>query len=293
MKVVKVQFHKADKPYFFLPEFIQSKEEVKVGDIVLVETILGQDLGKIITLADFQEDKKEENKSGTIPQAKTSDIKPLLRKANEKDLKQLAEISEKYSEYLKECKNLSKQHDLDNMKLIDVSESIDQQRLTFYFTASSRIDFRELVRDLAKKFNRKIRLQQIGVRDEAKCLGDSGPCGLQLCCKSWLSTLGNVSPEYIKDQELIHRGADRLTGVCGRLKCCLRYEEETYKYYLGKLPKEGDVIKTKAGKGRVISIKALKHIVKLDINGTVVEYPFLEGNIKEECKECNGKCGCK
>ncbi len=293
MKVVKVQFHKADKPYFFLPEFKQSKEEVKVGDIVLVETILGQDLGKIITLADFQEDKKEENKSGTIPQAKTSDIKPLLRKANEKDLKQLAEISEKYSEYLKECKNLSKQHDLDNMKLIDVSESIDQQRLTFYFTASSRIDFRELVRDLAKKFNRKIRLQQIGVRDEAKCLGDSGPCGLQLCCKSWLSTLGNVSPEYIKDQELIHRGADRLTGVCGRLKCCLRYEEETYKYYLGKLPKEGDVIKTKAGKGRVISIKALKHIVKLDINGTVVEYPFLEGNIKEECKECNGKCGCK
>ena len=293
MKVVKVQFHKADKSYFFLPEFKQSSDEIKVGDIVLVETILGQDLGKIVALSDFQEDKKEENKSGTIPQAKIGDIKPLLRKANEKDLKQLAEITERYSDYLKEYRELCKQHSLDNMKLIDVSESIDQQRLTFYFTASSRIDFRELVRDLAKKFNRKIRLQQIGVRDEAKCLGDSGPCGLQLCCKSWLSTLGNVSPEYIKDQELIHRGADRLTGVCGRLKCCLRYEEETYKYYLGKLPKEGDVIKTKAGKGRVISIKALKHIVKLDINGTVVEYPFLEGNIKEECKECNGKCGCK
>ena len=106
MKVVKVQFHKADKSYFFLPEFKQSSDEIKVGDIVLVETILGQDLGKIVALSDFQEDKKEENKSGTIPQAKIGDIKPLLRKANEKDLKQLAEITERYSDYLKEYREL-------------------------------------------------------------------------------------------------------------------------------------------------------------------------------------------
>lgn len=280
MKVIKVQFHKIDKEYYFLPEFTEEQNnEIKIGESVIVKTILGQDLGVITGWADWQpKDNSEVDKKdiSILQQNTMSDIKPLFRRVTNEDLIKISKQRKKYSKYLKSCKDLCAKHKLEEMKLVDVHESFDEGRLTFYFIANTRIDFRELVKDLVKDFHKKIRLQQIGVRDAAKIEGDVGSCGLKLCCKSWLQTIGNVSPDYIKDQELSHRGADRLTGVCGRLKCCLRYEEEDYKYNLNKLPQVGEIIKTKAGKGEVITVHALKSTVDLNINGAIVEYPYLK-----------------
>ena len=297
MKVVKVQFNKIDKEYYFLPEFSDKPDaNIKIGDWVIVETVLGQDLGIINGWSDFQtKEKKEEggedNKnSGVIQQDKISDIKPMLRKVTKDDLIKYKKQKDAYKNYLLKCKDFCNKHGLKEMKLIDVCESFDGNRLTFYFILDTRVDFRELVKDLVKTFRKKIRLQQIGVRDAAKVSGDFGPCGMPLCCRSWLNVIGNVSPDYIKDQELSHRGVDRLTGVCGRLKCCLRYEEEAYKYNLDKLPKVGDVIKTGAGKGVVKAVHALKQTVDLKIDDAVVEYPYLEGNLcvkNDGCDNCD------
>ncbi|MCD4761104.1 hypothetical protein K8R42_04360 [bacterium] len=292
MKVVKVQFHKIDKEYFFLPEFTDdSRSDVQVGDSVLVETSLGKDMGLITDWADFQPSKGTDNgdnnkASGIIQQNNISDVKPMLRKASQEDFNQAEELKINYPKYLKRCRELCKEHNLTAMKLVDVAESFDRKRLTFYFIADSRVDFRDLVKDLVKDFRKKIRLQQIGVRDATKICGGLGSCGMLLCCHNWMEIIGNVSPDYIKDQELSHRGADRLTGPCGRLKCCLRFEEEAYKYNLNKLPKEGDLVKTKAGQGEVMAVHALKHSVDLKIDGAIVEYPYLEGNLCENKDDC-------
>ena len=291
MKVVKVRFHEADREYYFLPEFSEGMDpNIRENSQVIVETTLGTDLGVITGWADWKpsQDCEGDNckNTNTITQDKASDIKPMLRPVNNHDLKKAKEIEGRNKDYLSKCKELCDKHGLTEMKLIEVGESFDERRLTFYFISDTRVDFRELVRDLVKNFHRKIRLQQIGVRDAAKMCGDVGPCGLPLCCKNWLNVIGNVSPEFIKDQELSHRGADRMTGPCGRLKCCLRFEEEVYKYKLNKLPKVGDIINTGAGKGKVKSVHAMKQTVRLEIDGAIVEYPYLEGRV---CKKPEDK----
>ncbi|MDD5749975.1 MAG: regulatory iron-sulfur-containing complex subunit RicT [Patescibacteria group bacterium] len=276
MKVVRVQFHPLDKEYYFLPEFSQEQAKLAISDKVVAETVLGDDIGTVIDWEDYQPTEKEE-----------IEVKPLLRPAKEEDLAQLEDINKRVPSYLEKCSLLINQHGLKNMKLIDAAESFDQKRLTFYFSAEGRVDFRDLVKDLAREFRRKIRLQQIGVRDAAKICGDFGPCGLPLCCRAWLADIGNVSPQYIKDQDLGHRGAERLSGPCGRLKCCLRFEEEAYRYNLEKLPKVGEEINTKAGRGKVVAVHPLKQTVNLEIDGAVVEYPYLEGKLcakKDICK---------
>jgi len=288
MKVVKVQFHTADREYFFLPEFSADKNtDIKIGDQVIVDTILGQDLGVITTWADWQapEAKAEPAEaSGQNNGEMITDVKPMLRHVTNDDLEQVKKQKKQYPKYLKKCDELCDRHGLAAMKLVDTAESFDGNRLTFYFISDSRVDFRELVKDLAKTYHKKIRLQQIGVRDAAKMEGDFGPCGLPLCCRHWLKVIGNVSPDFIKDQELSHRGVDRLSGPCSRLKCCLRFEEEAYKYNLEKLPKVGDVIKTKAGKGTVVAIHPMKQVVDLDIDGARVAYPYAEQ------AKCDGNC---
>ena len=282
MQIVKVKFNQADREYFFLPQFVEgNSQNIQVGDQIIVETNLGQDLGIISYIGDCERDSIDDQ---------NLEIKPMLRLAHKTDFDQIKKIERKYPQYLKECQKLCDKHNLD-MKLSSVYESLDGTRLTFYFVSGARVDFRDLVKDLVSKFHKKIRLQQIGVRDEAKISGDYGSCGLQLCCKSWLRTLGNVNAEFIKDQELLHRGNERLSGVCGRLKCCLRYEEETYKYSLDKLPKVCDQIKTKAGVGEVINVHPLKQTVDLKINDAVVEYPYLEGNLCQYPVDCSGQCG--
>lgn len=296
MKVVKVQFHSADKEYYFLPEFTEGGKEIVVGDQVIADTTLGQDIGIVTALADWHSCDKcsgdcasgncaENKKQNNEDQKSVSDIKPLLRPATTDDLDKAARIKEAYPKYIKKCNELIDRHGLRNMKLVDAAESFDENRLTYYFISDNRVDFRELVKDLVKEYHKKIRLQQIGVRDAAKMEGDFGPCGLPLCCRSWLNEIGNVSPDFVKDQELSHRGADRLTGPCGRLKCCLRFEEEAYKYNLDKLPKIGEQIKTKAGIGRVVSVHALKQTVKIELDGAVVEYPYLEGKLCQKVIE--------
>ena len=293
MKVVKVQFHKLDKEYFFLPEFSQAPAaQVEIGDSVVVETSLGQDVGLVTGWDDWQEtahfisggeDKQEKkNPSVEIVQDKIVDIKPMLRPLSEDDLEVIRAQKRVGVKRFAECKKLIQKYELKAMKLIDMMESFDDKRMTFYFIADSRVDFRDLVKELVKNYHKKIRLQQIGVRDEAKIDGDYGPCGLPLCCKNWLKVLGSVNAEYIKDQDLMHRGNERLSGACGRLKCCLRYEEEAYKYGLDKLPKVGDQIKTGAGLGRVTEVHPLKQTVELDIDGARVEYPYLQGRICEK-----------
>jgi len=273
MKIAKVQFHIADREYYFLPEFSQVSDfkasDLKTGEKVLVETELGLDLGTVIAIREME--------TKDLP----ADLKTMLRPATADDEVAMVKKSSQYSTYLKQIEATAKQYNL-KLKVADVAESFDSQRLTFYFTADNRVDFRDLVKDLGKVFHKKIRLQQIGVRDEAKIDGDYGPCGLPLCCKNWLKALGSVNAEYIKDQDLMHRGNERLSGACGRLKCCLRYEEEAYKYGLDKLPKVGDQIKTGAGMGRVTEVHPLKQTVQLDIDGARVEYPYLQGRICEK-----------
>lgn len=292
MKVVKVQFNKLDKEYFFLPEFTDDSSDIVLGDFVIVDTALGRDIGQITNWAEFEAEKNtsDDNKNnGQIVQNSISDVKPMTKKATDKDLKELEDIQSNYHSYLTECRDLCRKFNLTEMKLIDVAQSFDNKRLTFYFVSDSRVDFRDLVKELVRIHHKKIRLQQVGVRDATKVCGGFGPCGMPLCCSVWLDDVGNVSPDFIKDQELSHRGADRLTGPCGRLKCCLRFEEEAYRYNLDKMPKEGDIIRTGAGKGKVVSVHPMKHTVELDINGARVEYPYLEGKLCEKVVETDKK----
>jgi len=287
MKVVKVQFHKLDKEYFFLPSFSDAPEAVvEVGDSVVVNTSLGQDVGQVTAWDDWQElkgkNKNESEKNNVdISQDKVTDIKEMLRPLSEDDLEKLRAQKKSTLKIFEDCKELIHKHKLTAMKLVDMAMSFDGQRLTFYFVADSRVDFRDLVKELVKNYHKKIRLQQVGVRDAVKVSGDLGPCGIPLCCRSWLNTIGSVTPDSIKNQELGHRGADRLTGPCGRLKCCLRFEEEVYKYQRDNMPKEGDVIKTGAGEAKVVAVHPIKETVQLDIDGNIVEYPYLEGKLCE------------
>ena len=296
MKVVKVQFHKLDKEYFFLPEFIEAPEiEVELGDSVVVNTILGQDVGRVTDWAEWNDsidiqnkvkaEKNTEKNNLDIIQERISDIKPMLRPLSKEDLDKLVIQKREGLKKFAECKKLIHKYDLKAMKLVDMAESFDNKRITFYFIADSRVDFRELVKELVSNYHKKIRLQQVGVRDAAKVTGDLGPCGIPLCCSSWLNTIGSVSPENIKNQELSHRGADRLSGPCGRLKCCLRFEEEGYKYNRQQLPKEGDIIKTTIGPAKVVAVHPIKQTVSLKIEDSIVEYPYLEGKLCDIKKE--------
>lgn len=288
MKVVKIQFHNLDKEYFFLPEFTEPDQgQVAVGDRVVVETAIGQDIGTVLDFTDWQVDNDQQasDKNNELIQNDEQDVKPMLRKLSKDDNELWQKAKSEAKKCLTKCRELAREHKL-NMKLVDSNQSFDGKRLTFYFVADNRVDFRDLVKDLVKLYHKKIRLQQVGVRDAAKIGGDFGPCGLPLCCKSWMNEVGNVSPDFIKNQELSHRGADRLTGPCGRLKCCLRFEEEAYKYQRGKLPKVGDIISTGAGQAKVVAVHPMKQTVDLAIDDGVVEYPYAEGKVctKESCE---------
>ncbi|MFA6307918.1 MAG: regulatory iron-sulfur-containing complex subunit RicT [Patescibacteria group bacterium] len=292
MKVVKVQFHKLDKEYFFLPEFTETPGlDIKIGDSVVVETSLGQDVGRITAWTEWESPKaieknnSEKNNTEFI-QENISDVKAMLRPLQEEDLDILRVQKKEGVKKFLECKKLIDKYELKSMKLIDMAESYDNKRITFYFIADSRVDFRDLIKELVQKYHKKIRLQQVGVRDAVKVSGDIGSCGMPLCCKAWLSTIGSVTPDSIKNQELSHRGPDRLSGPCGRLKCCLRFEEEAYKYSRENMPKEGDFIKTAAGLAKVVAVHPIKQTVNLDIDGNIVEYPYLEGKLCEKNEEC-------
>lgn len=257
MHVIEVQFTPLNKTYWFDPQ----NHELKIGDFVIVKTELGVELGKVIAFKkiDINQDRLE--------------IKPILRKANLSDIDKVNKKNENKNNDLKLCHMLIVKHSLD-MKIIDLHYSFDGGRLTFYFTANGRIDFRDLVKDLTHKFQKSIRLHQIGARDEAKTLGEIGPCGKTLCCKKILNKLEQITSEYVDEQNIAHRGSAHLSGVCGRFKCCLKYEHQMYQELNQNLPPIGKYIKTEHGYGKVVQLNSLKSSVNVSLEKdpkTIVE----------------------
>lgn len=252
IKVIGVRFRTAGKIYYFDPV----KYDVKRGDHVIVETARGIEFGTVVLAPKEVEDDKV-----------VQPLKPVLRLATEKDMEQEANNKKKEKEAYKICLEKIRKHNLE-MKLIDAEYTFDNNKVLFYFTADGRIDFRELVKDLAAVFKTRIELRQIGVRDETKIVGGIGICGRPLCCHTHLSEFAPVSIKMAKEQNL-SLNPTKISGVCGRLMCCLNNEEETYEELNRKLPNVGDFVTTDDGlKGEVHSVNVLRQMVKVlvDIN---------------------------
>ena len=247
VKVIGVRFRQAGKIYYFSP----GKLKIRTGDHVIVETARGLEYGYVVI-----GDKEVDDSKVVQP------LKPVLRMATEQDTRQAEENKEKEKEAFKICLEKIRKHKLE-MKLIDVEYTFDNNKVLFYFTADGRIDFRELVKDLAAVFKTRIELRQIGVRDETKIVGGIGICGRPLCCASYLSEFIPVSIKMAKEQNL-SLNPTKISGVCGRLMCCLKYEEDTYEELNGRLPNIGDYVTTDDGlKGEVHSVSILRQLVKV------------------------------
>ena len=245
--VVGIRFKKACKIYYFDP----AETGVQKGDFAIVETARGVEYGEVVIGPREVEEKQI-----------ISPLKPVMRKATEADDMKLAENKIREKEAFNICLRKIKNHELP-MRLIDVEFTFDVNKIIFYFTADGRIDFRELVKDLAAVFRTRIELRQIGVRDETKILGGIGICGRELCCKSYLSDFAPVSIKTAKEQNL-SLNPTKISGVCGRLMCCLKNEAETYEYLNSRLPNVGDTVTTIDGcKGEVQSINVLRQRVKV------------------------------
>ena len=246
-KVIGVRFRTAGKVYFFDPLQL----EIKRGDHVIVETARGIEFGTVVAGVHEVEDDKV-----------IQPLKPVMRIAGERDIEQEAANKEKEKEAFKICKEKILKHGLE-MKLIDAEYTFDNNKVLFYFTADGRVDFRELVKDLAGVFKTRIELRQIGVRDETKILGGIGICGRVLCCHSHLYEFIPVSIKMAKEQNL-SMNPGKISGVCGRLMCCLKHEEETYEELNRRLPNAGDYVTTDDGlKGEVSSVNVLRQLVKV------------------------------
>lgn len=249
VKVIGVRFRKAGKVYYFNPlDF-----DIKQGSNVIVETARGVEYGFVVLAPkEVEEDKV------------IQPLKPVIRPATPEDDEVERRNKEKEKEAFRICLEKIKKHELE-MKLIDCEYTFDNNKVLFYFTADGRIDFRELVKDLASVFKTRIELRQIGVRDETKILGGVGVCGRALCCHSYLTDFVPVSIKMAKEQNL-SLNPSKISGVCGRLMCCLKNEEEAYEELNSKLPNVGDYVTTKDGfKGEVQSVSVLKQLVKVVI----------------------------
>lgn len=251
INVIGVRFRKAGKVYFFDP----AGYDIETGQKVIVETSRGVEYGSIVLgPRDVEEDK-------IIPP-----LKSVIRVATDEDNEINKRNKEKEKEAFHICLEKIKKHELE-MKLIDCEFTFDNNKVLFYFTADGRIDFRELVKDLASVFKTRIELRQIGVRDETKIIGGIGICGRPLCCYTQLSEFSPVSIKMAKEQNL-SLNPSKISGVCGRLMCCLKNEQEAYEELNSKLPNVGDRVRTKDGiKGEVQSVSVLKQMVKLIVTG--------------------------
>ena len=260
-KVIGVRFRTAGKIYFFDP----LNFEIKRDDHVIVETARGIEFGTVVSGVSEVEDSRV-----------VQPLKPVIRIANQRDIEQEAENKIKEKEAFKICQEKIRKHELD-MKLIDAEYTFDNNKVLFYFTADGRIDFRELVKDLAGVFRTRIELRQIGVRDETKIVGGIGICGRALCCHSYLSDFVPVSIKMAKEQNL-SLNPTKISGVCGRLMCCLKNEEDTYEELNRRLPNIGDYVTTQDGlKGEVHSVNVLRQLVKVVVDvgdeKEIKEYP--------------------
>ncbi len=245
IKVVGVKFKEAGKLYYFSPGGIS----VEKGDNVIVETARGLEFGTV-TMGET-----EIKESDVV-----APLKNIIRKATEKDCKKHKQNLEKKSEALRICQEKIDAHNLE-MKLIDVEYTFDNSKVVFYFTADGRVDFRELVKDLASVFRMRIELRQIGVRDEAKMLGGVGNCGRGLCCNTWLADFEPVSIKMAKVQNL-SLNPSKISGICGRLMCCLKFENEVYTHLKKGMPSTGERIKTPDGIAVVTDVNILENKIK-------------------------------
>ncbi len=258
-EIIGIRFKKVGRIYYFNP----LGNNIKQGDKVIVETVRGVELGTCEIANREQE-----------VDAKFGELKPVIRIATEKDIKQNEKNKEDQKHALETCSKKVVEHELE-MCLVDVEYTFDRSKLIFYFTSSGRVDFRNLVKDLAAIFRTRIELRQIGVRDEAKILNGLGVCGRTLCCATFLGDFNPVSIKMAKDQNL-SLNTTKISGSCGRLMCCLKYEEETYEELNKKLPNVGDVISTSEGKGEVTYVFTLRQKVRANIkkkekNGESIE----------------------
>ena len=249
--VIGVRFRPAGKIYYFDPDDLDYTK----GQKVIVETARGVEYGEVV-ITNKQVGKKEIVKP----------LKKVIRLVTEEDEKVAAVNKEKAQEAFHICKEKIIKHKLD-MKLVDVEYTFDNNKMLFYFTSDDRVDFRELVKDLASVFRTRIELRQIGVRDETKMCGGIGICGRELCCNKFLSEFQPVSIKMAKEQNL-SLNPIKISGICGRLMCCLKYEEESYQEIKGRLPDVGDIVMTPEGKGQILTVQLLREQLRVAVEKT-------------------------
>lgn len=276
-KVVGVRFREAGKIYQFDP----LNFKLEKGDHVIVETSQGTQIGNVV-------DEIMEIPDELIKKS----VKPIIRIATQADIKKAEGNKKKEKEAFGICKEKIKFRKLE-MELVDVEYSFDESKIIFYFTADGRVDFRELVKDLAGIFRNRIELRQIGVRDEAKMIGGLGICGRELCCCSFLNNFVPVSIKMAKEQNL-SMNPSKISGACGRLLCCLKYEQEAYEYANSKMPKPGTRVMTNDGKGVVEEVDLLREFVKVKLDkGDETDlsvYKLEEINVIKKGCQSSGKC---
>lgn len=287
MRVAEIRISPWDKPKFYdFGDLSLEKDE-----LVIVKIDQGQDIGTVVGFSDLNNQGLSDNLNNGVQlnlenAVETSDqleekddssmeIKQVIRKITHLDLEKVASSDEK-KRAIEFCVKMKEKHDLP-MKIVDVHFTFDGSRITFAFIADGRVDFRELVKDLTRHFGRTIRLQQIGIRDEAKAVGDYGHCGKPLCCKKFLKNFKSITSEMAELQQCSHRGSERISGVCGRLMCCLAYEEDGYECLLKKLPAIGTKVDVDGKKGAIVGHHVLKQSVDVEFpgengdRGTIVE----------------------
>ncbi|KOS31201.1 stage 0 sporulation protein [Bacillus anthracis] len=259
--VVGVRFKKAGKVYYFDP----NQFDISENEFVIVETVRGIEYGKVVITK-----KQVDENDVVLP------LKKVIRIANENDRTIVEENKHAAKEAYQVCQQKVVEHKL-HMKLVDVEYTFDRNKIIFYFTADGRIDFRELVKDLAAIFRTRIELRQIGVRDEAKMLGGIGPCGRMLCCSTFLADFEPISIKMAKDQNLSLNPA-KISGLCGRLMCCLKYENDEYEAAKEQLPDLDQRIQTPHGTGRVIGLNILERLIQVELvdKERIVEYTLDE-----------------
>ncbi|MBP1950440.1 PSP1 domain-containing protein [Virgibacillus litoralis] len=261
IEVIGVRFKKAGKIYYFDP----GDSNIEIDSYVVVETVRGIEFGKVVI-----KNKQVDEEDVVLP------LKKVIRIADEKDKRTVVENQELADKALKTGTEKIIEHNLD-MNLVEVEFTFDRNKIIFYFTADGRVDFRNLVKDLAAQFKTRIELRQIGVRDEAKMLGGIGPCGRMLCCSTFLGDFEPVSIKMAKDQNLSLNPA-KISGLCGRLMCCLKYENDDYETAKRDLPDIGQAITTPYGTGKVVGLNILERIVHIEMPEAerVIEYTLDE-----------------
>ena len=262
--IIGIRFKKLGKIYFFNPKGLK----VKKGDKVIVETTQGEEYAEVLIPNRYVEDDKI-----------VAPLKKVLRIATYKDTKRFEECKKMEKEAFKVCEEKIKTHKL-NMVLTEVECKFDNSKIIFYFTADGRIDFRDLVRDLAAIYKTRIEMRQIGVRDEVKRIGGNGVCGRELCCCTFLSDFETVSIKMAKEQN-ISLNPSKISGNCGRLMCCLKYENEVYEEKLKHLPNVGAIVKTEDGEGEVDNIEILKEKLRVKLKNEDGVYTYKKYDVKD------------